>query len=201
MAPAEPLQVALQVATALERCGVRYLVGGSLASSVTGEPRSTLDVDLVVALTQADVAPFLANLGDGFYADEETLRSAVRARSSANLIHRETSTKVDLFVLGGTPLDDEQMERRVRLRVASGPDRFLYVYSAEDILLQKLRWYRLGDEVSERQWRDILGIVGVQGPRLDLPYLRRGARILGVTDLLDRALGEGRGGPRSANNR
>jgi phosphoribosylformylglycinamidine (FGAM) synthase-like amidotransferase family enzyme len=75
MAPAEPLQVAQQVATALERCRVRYLVGGSLASSVTGEPRSTLDVDLVVALTQADVAPFLANLGDGFHADEETLRS------------------------------------------------------------------------------------------------------------------------------
>ena len=191
MGPAEPIQVALQVAAALERCGVRYLIGGSLASSVAGEPRSTMDVDLVVALTQADVTPFLANLGDGFYADEETLRRAVQARSSANLIHRATSTKVDLFVLGGTPLDDEQMERRVRLQVASAPDRFLYVYAAEDILLQKLRWYRLGNEVSDRQWRDILGIVGVQGHRLDLPYLRRGAHTLGVTDLLDRALGEG----------
>ena len=191
MGPAEPLQVALQVAAALERCGVRYLIGGSLASSVAGEPRSTMDVDLVVALTQADVTPFLANLGDGFYADEETLRRAVQARSSANVIHRATSTKVDLFVLGGTPLDDQQMERRVRLQVASAPDRFLYVYAAEDILLQKLRWYRLGNEVSDRQWRDILGIVGVQGQRLDLPYLRRGAHTLGVTDLLDRALGEG----------
>ena len=191
MGPAEPIQVALQVAAALERCGVRYLIGGSLASSVAGEPRSTMDVDLVVALTQADVAPFLANLGDGFYADEETLRRAVQARSSANLIHRATSTKVDLFVLGGTPLDHQQMERRVRLQVASAPDRFLYVYAAEDILLQKLRWYRLGNEVSDRQWRDILGIVGVQGHRLDLPYLRRGAHTLGVTDLLDRALGEG----------
>ena len=197
MAPAEPLQVALQVAMALERCGVRYLVGGSLASSVSGEPRSTLDVDLVVALTQADVAPFLAILGDGFYVDEETLRSAVRACSSANLIHRETSTKVDLFVLGGTPLDEEQMQRRVRLQVSSDPDLYLYVHSAEDILLQKLRWYRLGDEVSDRQWRDILGIIAVQGGRLDLPYLRRGARILGVTDLLDRALkSSGRGGIR-----
>ena len=175
MGPAEPLQVALQVAAALERCGVRYLIGGSLASSVAGEPRSTMDVDLVVALTQADVAPFLANLGDGFYADEETLRRAVQARSSANLIHRATSTKVDLFVLGGTPLDDQQMERRVRLQVASAPDRFLYVYAAEDILLQKLRWYRLGNEVSDRQWRDILGIVGVQGHRLGsaLPASRR----------------------------
>ena len=191
MAPAEPLQVALPVAAALECCGVRYPVGGSVASSVTGEPRSTMDVDLVVALTQEDVEPFLASLGDGFYADEETLRSAIRTRSSVNLIHSETSTKVDLFILGGTPLDDEQMERRVRLQVATGPERFLDVYTAEDILLQKLRWYRPGNEASDRQWRDILGIIGVQGRRLDRPYLRRGALTQGVTDLLDRALGQG----------
>ena len=140
MAPADPLQVALRVAAALERCGVRYLVGGSVASSVTGEPRSTMNVDLVVALTQKD---------------EETLRGAIRTRSSVILIHKETSTKVDLFILGGTPLDDEQMERRVRLQVATGPDRC--VYTAEDILLQKLRWYRLGNEASDRQWRDSLG--------------------------------------------
>ena len=126
MEPAAPLQVALQVAAALERCGVRYLVGGSLASSVSGEPRATMDVDLVVALTQADVEPFLAHLGEGFYADEETLRSAIRARSSVNLIHIESSTKVVLFILGGTPVDDEQMERRVKMQVASGPDRYLY---------------------------------------------------------------------------
>ena len=184
----EPFQVALQVANALEQCGVRYLVGGSLASSVSGEPRSTLDVDLVVSLELDHVEPLLALLGDEFYADAETLREAVRTQSSANLIHRGTSTKVDLFVLGGSPLDEEQMARRVRLRVTSDPEQFLYVYTPEDILLQKLRWYRLGDEVSDRQWRDILGIVMVQGDRLDEPYLRRGARILGVTDLLDRAL-------------
>ena len=194
MIPADPRQVALQVAAALEGCGVRYLVGGSLASSVAGEPRSTMHVDLVVALRQADVEPFLAHPGEGFYADEETLRSAIRARSSVNLIHRETSTKVDLFVLGGTPVDDEQMDRRVRLQVALAPDSFLYVYAAEDILLQKLRWYRLGNEVSDRQWRDILGIIGVQGRRLDLSYLRRGALTLGVTDLLDEALDQWRDG-------
>ena len=139
MAPAEPLQAALQVAAALERCEVRYLVGGSVASSVTGEPRSTMNVDLVVALTQKDVEPFLANLGDGFYSDEETLRSAIRTRSSVNL-------------------------------------------------------YRLGNEASDRQWRDILGIIGVQDRRLDRSYLRRGAVTLGVTDLLDRALGQGQFG-------
>ena len=184
----EPFQVALSVADALERCGVSYVVGGSLASSVSGEPRSTLDVDLVVAMTEADVEPFLATLGGSFHADDRALRRAVRQRSSVNLFHRATSTKVDLFIAGGSPLDRQAMRRRVRLQVASGPDRFLYVYAPEDILLQKLRWYRLGGEVSDRQWRDILGIVLVQEHRLDEEYLRDGARLLDVTDLLDRAL-------------
>ena len=184
----EPFQVALAVANALEQCGVRYVVGGSLASSVSGEPRSTLDIDLVVAMPEARVEPFLAALGGDFYADEHAVRRAVRQHSSVNVFHQATSTKVDLFVAGGSPLDRQAMQRRVRLRVASGPDRFLYVYTPEDILLQKLRWYRLGGEVSDRQWRDILGIVLVQGDRLDEDYLRGGADLLGVADLLGRAL-------------
>ena len=184
----DPFQVALSVADVLERCGVPYVVGGSLASSVSGEPRSTLDIDLVVALTEADVEPFLTGLGQGFHADDHALRRAVRQRSSVNLFHRTTSTKVDLFIAGGSPLDQQAMQRRVRLQVASDPDRFLYVYTPEDILLQKLRWYRLGGEVSDRQWRDILGIVLVQENRLDEEYLRDGARLLDVPDLLDRAL-------------
>ena len=184
----EPFQVALSVADALERCGLPYVVGGSLASSVNGEPRSTLDIDLVVAMTEADVEPVLAALGGSFHADDHALRRAVRQRSSVNLFHRATATKVDLFIAGGSPVDRQAMHRRVRLRVASGPDRFLYVYTPEDILLQKLRWFRLGGEVSDRQWRDILGIVLVQQNRLDEEYLRDGAHLLDVTDLLDRAL-------------
>jgi hypothetical protein len=78
------------------------------------------------------------------------------------------------------------------LRVAADPDRYLYVYTAEDILLQKLRWYRMGNEVSDRQWRDILGIVLVQGNALDLAYLSRAAEVLNVSDLLEQALGQAR---------
>ena len=104
-----------------------------------------------------------------------------------NVFHRATSTKVDLFVLGGSPLDEQALSRRVRLQVATDPERFLYVYTPEDILLQKLRWYRLGGEVSDRQWRDVLGIVAVQQRGLDEDYLRRGADLLTVADLLERA--------------
>ena len=174
------------------RCGIRYLIGGSLASSASGEPRSTLDVDVVVALQEADVDSFLAALGEEFYVDEETVRQAVRLRSSVNVIHRPTFTKVDLFILGSSSFEEEQMDRRMRLKLPSAPDRFLYVYTPEDILLQKLRWFRLGGEVSDRQWRDVLGILAVQGNRLDQDYLRRGASSLGVVDLLALALRQAR---------
>lgn len=188
-----PIEVALLVAHALDSCGVRYLVGGSLASSISGEPRSTLDVDLVVALAEMDVPRLVEALGSEFHVDPESLRRAVRAKSSANLVHFATSIKVDLFILGGSPIDEEQMNRRQRLKVATDPDRYLYFYTPEDILLQKLRWYRMGNEISDRQWRDILGIVLVQGDSLDEEYLQRGARELDVSDLLVRALDEASG--------
>jgi hypothetical protein len=182
----DPIRVAVLVAETLEACSVRYTVGGSVASSISGEPRSTLDIDVVVAMSERDVDRFLAALGDGFYVEPEALRRAIRGTSRANLVHRETSIKVDLFIQGESPLDAEALSRRQRVRVAVDPERHLYVHAPEDILLQKLRWYRLGREMSDRQWRDVLGILLVQAGRLDEEYLRRGAEVLGVADLLER---------------
>ena len=123
--------------------------------------------------------------------DDQALRRAITERASANLVHQATQLKVDIFVAGGTPLDRQQLMRRQDVTVS--PGRTLYVHPPEDILLQKLRRYRKGGEISDRQWRDILGIVRVQGPRLDLAYLTSNAPTLGVTDLLTRALDEGAG--------
>jgi len=170
---------------------LRYLVGGSLASSLSGEPRSTFDVDLVVSISENDIQPFVDILGEEFYAEPDSLRRAIRDRSSTNIIHYGTSMKVDLFIVGGSVLDEQQMDRRQRVQVATDPERYLYFYTPEDILLQKLNWYRTGNEVSDRQWRDILGIVLVQA-ELDEAYLRDGAQKLGVVDFLDRAMLEGR---------
>jgi len=189
----DPIRIILSVAKALDACGIRYLVGGSLASSISGEPRSSMDIDLVVELSISQVDSLTEALKEEFLVDPDVLRRAVEHTSSANILHEETSTKIDLFVLGGTPLDGEQMNRRVRMKVASEPDRYIYTYTPEDILLQKLRWFRLGNEVSERQWRDVLGIVRTQGKKLDDSWLLRGAQTLGVQDLLERALREGAG--------
>jgi hypothetical protein len=186
--PIDPIATALLVVCHLDAMGILHTIGGSIASSFAGEPRSTVDIDIVVALEEQHVEALVAALSAEFYVDADALRRAIRTRSSANLIHQATQLKVDLFVSGGTPLDARQLARRRAVDLGDG--RRLYVHPPEDILLQKLRWYRLGGEVSDRQWRDVAAIVRVQGGRLDREYLREGAGILGVTDLLDRALAE-----------
>ncbi|NQW04686.1 MAG: hypothetical protein HQ485_11740 [Acidobacteria bacterium] len=182
------VDIALLVTRALDACGVAYSIGGSVASSFSGEPRFTQDVDILVDLAAPQIDPLLAQLGAAFYADADAIRRAVARRSSVNLIHMATSIKIDFFVAGASPLDAPQLRRRQHRQVASNPDAFAYFHSHEDILLQKLLWYRSGGEVSERQWRDVQAIVLKQGGRLDLAYLRDVGSQAGVLDLLDRAL-------------
>jgi hypothetical protein len=188
MSTIDPIDVAVAVARVLDELGIAHTIGGSIASSLAGEPRSTLDIDVIAAVEEEHVPRLVSALSPDFYVDEDALRRAVRARASANLIHQATQVKVDLFVAGGTPLDAQQLERRQEVTLGAG--RTIHVHPPEDILLQKLRWYRLGGDASDRQWRDVLGIIRVQGARLDREYLRRSAATINVTDLLERALNE-----------
>jgi hypothetical protein len=130
------------VAGALERLGVQWVVGGSFAGSAHGEPRATNDIDIIAALSAADVTPFIDGLGDKFYRDEAAIRDAVSRRSSFNLIDERTFVKVDLFVPPAGAMGEGQLVRRQRFDPA-GSGVVIYVLSAEDVLLQKLRWFEL----------------------------------------------------------
>lgn len=186
----DPVRVLLHVAALLDRIGTPYFLGGSLASSLLGEPRSTVDIDLAIALRSADVPALVAALGDEFYVDEGAARDAVTRRSSFNAIHQPTVLKVDFFVLGDTPFDRSQLERRRLSPELEESGRRVFVSSAEDLILRKLDWYRQGGSVSDRQWRDVLGVLKVQGKRLDFEYLERWAVSLGLGGLLEQALAE-----------
>jgi hypothetical protein len=180
----EAIAVTLRVTSALEQLGVSYVVGGSVASSVHGIPRSTADADVVAALRLEHVEPLVRSLEADFYVDADMIRDAIRRRFEFNVLHLATMFKVDVFV---PTLDDTVRRELARgARVDLGDGRTLFVASAEDTIVQKLRWYRLGGETSERQWTDALGVLRVRGSELDRTYLDETARALGVEDLLVR---------------
>lgn len=183
----EILEITLCVTETLERLGVPYLVGGSLASSLHGTPRATQDVDLVAELRLQHVPALVAALEETFYVNHEMIRDAIRRRSSFNVIHLETMFKVDVFILKDDLASRQEMERRQVYRVLDNPPRDLVIASAEDIILQKLYWYQLGAGVSDRQWNDVLGVMKTQGGQLDMPYLTRTAALLNVEDLFQQA--------------
>lgn len=186
----EQIAVTLTVVDAIESLGIPYAIGGSFASALHGVMRATMDVDLVAELRLEHVEPLVQELGDAFYADAEMIRDAVRRYGSFNLIHLDTVFKVDIFVARPRAFDHSQLARRQLVLLSTDPERYAYVASAEDIVLAKLEWYRAGGEVSERQWRDVLGVFKTQERGLDEDYLRRMAAELGVTDLLTRAFEE-----------
>ncbi|HEY2730788.1 MAG TPA: hypothetical protein VGK52_12680 [Polyangia bacterium] len=183
---ADPIDVTLLVAGAIERAGGAYFVGGSLASSLQGEPRATNDVDVVVELPLGRIGTFVKELGAEFEVDVEMLREALLHGGSCNIFHLPTVLKVDLFAVGPTPFDEMEFSRRKAVRVREGSET-LVLKSPEDTVLRKLRWYEDGGRVSERQWRDIVQVLRVSGGGMDPDYLDRWAAMLDVTALLQRA--------------
>ncbi len=180
----EPLYVALQMAEIFENLDIPYLVGGSIASSIYGEPRATQDIDMVAELKGHHIQSLIASTRNAFYIEKEDVIQAVSQHSSFNVIHLETMIKVDIFVLGSEAIDREEMRRRRPQTIA---DTQLVVATPEDIVLQKLIWFQKGGEVSDRQWRDVAGILKVQGDRLDWEYLKHWAKSLNLSELLQRA--------------
>lgn len=186
----ENLNVALAVARIWDSLGVPWFLGGSLASSVHGVPRATMDADIVADLGPSQVKPLLKALGDEWYADEGAIRTAIETRGSFNLIHLGSAMKMDVFLPKPRRFEKGQFARAITSRVSEESEVEIPVCAAEDIIVAKLEWYRLGEEISDRQWGDILGMLRFNAGRLDVSLLRDSAQELGVADLLDRALAE-----------
>lgn len=185
--PEEAFQVVLEVTRILEGLGVPYAVGGSLASSTHGIPRTTNDGDVLADLRAEHVQPFVTALGDRFYIPVERVLHAVQRRSSFNLVDLKTGVKIDVFLFKAEPLQLQEMARRQIHPVPGEPLASLQIASPEDTLLQKLLWYQRGNRVSDQQWKDILGVLKVQGKRLDFGYLNEWATRSGIEDLLRQA--------------
>jgi len=182
-----PLAIVGEIGAIFDRLHVSYVVGGSLASSFHGIPRATQDADLVAALGDQHVDELVRALGDAYYADADMIRDAVAHRASFNVVHRPTMFKVDVFVMRGDSYSRGEVQRGVVAAVETGSGtRDIRFATAEDIVLQKLVWFKRGGGTSERQWNDVLGVLRVQ-PALDDAYLDTWADLLDITALLVRA--------------
>lgn len=186
----EPIAVTAKVTAVLEKLKVPYFIGGSIASTIYGMVRTTQDSDIVADLHIDQVKSFVETLMADFYIDAEMIADSIDRNSSFNIIHRESMFKVDIFIPSTLPFEKIRFARAQRRILSNDPEVSANISSAEDTILMKLVWYRMGGEVSERQWRDVMGMLKVQGDRLDFDYMRQWGTTLKVGDLLERAKGE-----------
>jgi hypothetical protein len=176
------------VARSLQALGVRFYVGGSVASSFHGAVRSTMDVDLVCELKNSHIESFLNLIGDEFYVSDLAMREAIRRKSCFNLIHLPTSFKVDVFVSRQRPFDVQTTLRAQFGSLGQQEPLSVPIATPEDIIVIKLEWYRLTNETSERQWNDVSRLLSLLSSAADIEYLRQAAESVGVADLLDKLL-------------
>lgn len=186
----EPVEVTLKVTGVFEKLSIPYLIGGSLASTLYGMVRTTQDSDIVAEMRLEHLQPFVSSLQDEFYVDDEMIAESIQRNSSFNIIHRETMFKVDVFIPRPRPFLQSQLARAQRQTFHFETEVSAKFATPEDTILSKLEWYRMGGEASDRQWRDILGVMKTRAGELDLVYLRKWADELKVADLLERALQE-----------
>lgn len=175
------LGVAIDIGRHFDDLSVAWLIGGSVASSTFGEPRATADVDVVADLRTAHIDPLFAALVATYYLDRDVMRDAANRRGTFNAIHLESMTKVDVYCAKDDPVSRVELTRRIYREVLGARLPFA---SPEDTIVQKLRWFVDGGGVSDRQWRDALGVLRVWDGKLDESYLDRTAFALGVGDLL-----------------
>lgn len=167
---------------------ILYYVGGSIASSAYGMARATADVDLVTNLQTAQVEKLVTVLKSDFFVDEQMILDAIKTKSSFNIIHLSSGIKIDVFLLHDNEYSKQTVERIKKDTINDGIGEIeIYLCSAEDIIINKLLWYKKGNMISEKQWLDIIGVIKVQSSVLDSKYLRLWAEKMDIQNLLEKA--------------
>ena len=180
-------QIIKTMSEILDRLGITYMIGGSVASGIHGIYRYTNDIDFVADIKLADVAA-LKEAFHEFYADEDMVREAIETQSSFSILHLQLMIKADVFIKANDDWTDEVWKRRQQIPISMDGSVKAYLPSPEDAILQKLRWFRMGGSVSDRQWSDILGMLKIRAGHLDHAYLRLWAAHLELSDLLEKAV-------------
>lgn len=167
----------------LERAGIAHMVTGSVASAYHGEARSTVDIDLVIAPDRASLERFLEQVDrETTYVSREAASEALRRRGQFNVVFFDVGWKVDLILRKDRPFSERKFARREPAEIAGVP---IFVATAEDTIVAKLEWAQAGD--SERQLRDVVGILQMREGELDLDYVEHWVDELGLRDLWERA--------------
>ncbi len=167
---------------------IPYYIGGSLASSIYGMPRTTLDADIVADINLNQIKDLKNNLEKEYYIDENMIKNAIKNSSSFNLIHLDTVVKIDVFVYKNNTYQQNAINRRIEDTLIENDQSSKFCFaSPEDIIINKLDWYQMGDGVSEKQWLDIIGVIKIQGKSLDKKYLEKWAIKLKLIELLKKA--------------
>lgn len=177
----------LPVARAFLQLHIPYYIGGSIAGSAYSLPRTTYDVNMIADMQITQVGLFVAALTADYYVDHGAILDALVQHSSFNMTHHATGINIDVFIPADRPFDRVQFSR-VHAYLLPGTDEPVNLASPEDVILNKLAWYVLGNYVSDQQWRDVQALLRVQGDALDSHYLREWAAALDLGILLDFAL-------------
>jgi len=163
----------------LEKLQISYMIGGSVAAIAYGEPRLTLDMDVVVELSIDQAKKLAKSFGSEYYVNLESMLEAIINKGSFNVIQSEEGVKVDFYVLGNDAFSQAEFKRK--RKESFDESREAVFVTPEDIILKKLQWYKIGE--SGKHLEDIKGVLKISGSGLDMAYIEKWAKVLEVFDI------------------
>ncbi|MCF7885245.1 MAG: hypothetical protein K9M80_02015 [Candidatus Marinimicrobia bacterium] len=150
-----------------------------------------MDIDIIADIQKNHIPHLMEQLKNDYYIDENMIKEAIQHSTSFNIVHLETAMKVDVFIKKNNSYGNRSLERKLKKSLTEDMENTQFNFaSPEDIILNKLKWYKIGNKVSERQWLDVLGVIKVQQNSLDIEYMKKWSKQLGIFGLLIKAFKE-----------